>query len=202
MPIERNHNAMKYVIKALVLMLGVALSGCVSYSQHDLPAVENWPLASKETSTKPTAYLRFTAIHTFNGEQRAGGTNVGAWEKVLLDAFNQSGRFGRVTTDKVESNVYVYANVRNEETGNMGSAILTGITLFVVPSVVHNRLVLETVYKNRDGKVLGRIEKSETVTTWMQLLLVFALPFNPSADSIIQHLAQSCLEEAVRQKLI
>jgi hypothetical protein len=193
---------MKTIIKAVVLMLGVSLSGCVSYSQHDLPAVENWPLASKETSTKPTAYLRFTAIHTFNGEQRAGGTNVGAWEKVLLDAFNQSGRLQRVTTDKVESDVYVYANVRNEETGNMGSAILTGITLFVVPSVVHNRLVLETVYKDRDGKVLGRIEKSETVTTWMQLLLVFALPFNPSADSIIQHLAQSSLEDAVRQKLI
>lgn len=193
---------MKTIIKAVVLMLGVSLSGCMSYSQHDLPAVENWPLASKETSTKPTAYLRFTAIHTFNGEQRAGGTNVGAWEKVLLDAFNQTERFQRVTTDKVESDVYVYANVRNEETGNMGSAILTGITLFVVPSVVHNRLVLETVYKDRDGKVLGRIEKSETVTTWMQLLLVFALPFNPSADSIIQHLAQSSLEEAVRQKLI
>lgn len=72
----------------------------------------------------------------------------------------------------------------------------------MIPTVAHNRLVLETVYKDRDGKVLGRIEKSETVTTWMQLLLVFALPFNQSAEGIIQHLTQSTLEEAVRQKLI
>lgn len=193
---------MKSMIKVLVLILGVSLGGCVSYSQHDLPAVENWPLASQQKSTKPTAYVRFTALHTFNGEQRAGGTNVSAWEKVLIDNFNQSGRFQRVTTDKVESDVYVYASLRNEETGNTGSAILSGITLLVIPTVAHNRLVLETVYKDRDGKVLGRIEKSETVTTWMQLLLVFALPFNPSAEGIIQHLTQSTLEEAVRQKLI
>jgi hypothetical protein len=202
MPIERNQEKMKSIIKALVLIIGVSLGGCVSYSQHDLPAVESWPLASKNTTTKPTAYVRFTALHTFNGEQRAGGTNVTAWEKVLLDNFNQSGRFQRVTTDKVDSDVYVYASVRNEETGNTGSAILTGITLFLIPTTVDNRLVMETVYKDRDGKVLGRVEKSETVTTWMQLLLVFALPFNQSAEAIIQHLAQSSLEEAVRQKLI
>jgi hypothetical protein len=192
---------MKRTLKALLLLVGVSLTGCVSYSQHDLPVVQNWPLPNKDVTVKPTAYLRFTALHTMNGQQTNGGVS-GSWEKVWVDSYNKSERFQRVTTDKVDSDVYVYATLRNQETGSVASAILTGATLYIIPTTFDNKLTLETVYKDRDGKVLGRIEKSETVTTWLQLLLVFAAPFNPSSDGVIQHLTQSSLEEAVKQKLI
>ncbi|MFK3799704.1 hypothetical protein [Pseudomonas sp. NPDC088444] len=193
---------MKRTLKTLLLLVGVSLTGCVSYSQHDLPVVQNWPLPNKEAAAKPSAYIRFTTLHTMNGQQTPGGTNPAAWEKVFVDNVKQSERFQSVTTDKTESDVYVYATLRNQETGSFASAILTGATLYVIPTTFDNKLVLETVYKDRDGKTLGRVEKSETVTTWMQLLLVFALPFNQSPDGIIQHLTQSSLEEAVKQKLI
>ena len=61
---------------------------------------------------------------------------------------------------------------------------------------------METTFKDGDGKVLGRIEKRETITTWMQLLLIVAVPFNESIDPILNQLTQSSLEEAARQKLI
>lgn len=188
--------------QALLVLLVLALPGCASYSLHTLPPVEAWPPTAATEPVKPTAFVRFTAMHLFNGEQTNGGVNAAAWQKILLDNYNNSQRFQRVTTDKVDSDVYVYATLRNNEQGSQLSAIVTGATFFIIPTAFQNTLTLETVYKDRDGKVLGRIEKSETVNTWMQLFLVVALPFRPSDEELIKHLSQSSLEEAVKRKLI
>jgi hypothetical protein len=186
----------------LLVLLVLTLPGCASYSQHNLAPVEAWPPTAAAETVKPNAYVRFTALHLFNGEQTNGGVDAAGWQKILLDNYSNSQRFQRVTTDKVDSDVYVYATLRNYEQGSQFSAILTGASLFLIPTAFQNTLTLETVYKDRDGKVLGRVEKSETITTWMQLFLVVALPFRQSDDEIIKHLSQSSLEEAVKQKLI
>jgi len=193
---------MNHSLKTLLLLLCVVLPGCVSYSQHELAPVEAWPPVAKVEAAKPSVYVRFTAFHLFNGQQTNGGVNVSGWEKILVDNFNQSDRFKQVTTEKLDSDVYVYATLRNQEKGSMFGAIVTGATFFVIPGTFDNTFALETVYKDRDGKVLGRIEKSETVTTWMQLFLIVALPFQQSPDEIVKQLSQSSLEEAVKRKLI
>ena len=84
----------------------------------------------------------------------------------------------------------------------MASAFITGFTLFVIPGKYSNEITMETVFKDGTGNVLGRIEKRETITTWMQLFLIVAVPFNASTDNILTQLTQSSLEEAARQKLI
>jgi hypothetical protein len=192
---------MKPLFAALLAAALLFLTGCLSYSHHDLAQVEQWPLGAPEQQPQ-SAYLKVDSQYLFNEQNRAGGFNQGALEQLVLKQYQDSKRFSNVTTAKQNSDLYISVRVSNHERGSIASAVITGATLFVIPGKFSNELSMETTFKDGSGKVLGRIEKRETITTWMQLLLIVALPFNASIDPILNQLTQSSLEEAARQKLI
>ena len=192
---------MKALFAALLATALLSLTGCLSYSHKDLAQVEQWPLTATE-QPKQSVYLKVDSQYLFNDQTRAGGFNQANLEKLIVKQYQDSKRFSNVTTAKQNSDLYISVRVSNNERGSIASAVITGATLFVIPGKFSNELSMETTFKDGSGKVLGRIEKSETITTWMQLLLIFALPFNESIDPILDQLTQSSLEEAARQKLI
>lgn len=192
---------MKAVFAALLAAALLSLTGCLSYSHHDLAQVEQWPLTATEQQTQ-SAYLKVDSQYLFNDQTRAGGFNQANLETLIVKQYQDSKRFSNVTTAKQNADLYISVRVSNHERGSLASAFITGFTLFVIPGKFSNELTMETTFKDGDGKVLGRIEKRETITTWMQLLLIVAVPFNESIDPILNQLTQSSLEEAARQKLI
>jgi len=191
---------MNKFLLAVLLLLTSTLTGCISYSKHDLPAVEQWPPAQAKEE-KPTAYLQVKTQYQFNGQPGATGSATVA-EKSLLETFKESGQFKSVSTDKVDSTLYITSTLTNNEQGSMVSAWLTGFTMFVIPTTFSNTFTLETVFKDADGNILGRVVKQENTRTWVQLLLVVGLPFNERGDGLLKHLTQSTLDEAVKRKLI
>jgi hypothetical protein len=58
------------------------------------------------------------------------------------------------------------------------------------------------VFKDKDGKELGRVQKSESVRTWMHLVLIFGIPFQHDTRDVVQALTRSTLEEAVQRRLL
>ena len=192
---------MKAVFAALLAAALLSLTGCLSYSHHDLAQVEQWPLTATEQQTQ-SAYLKVDSQYLFNDQTRAGGFNQANLETLIVKQYQDSKRFSNVTTAKQNADLYISVRVSNHERGSLASAFITGFTLFVIPGKFSNELTMETTFKDGDGKVLGRIEKRETITTWMQLLLIVAVPFNESIAPILNQLTQSSLEEAARQKLI
>lgn len=192
---------MKALFAALLSTALLSLTGCLSYSHKDLAQVEQWPLTTAEQPAQ-SAYLKVDSQYLFNDQTRAGGFNQANLEKLIVTQYQDSKRFSNVTTAKQNADLYISVRVSNHERGSIASAVITGATLFVIPGKFSNELSMETTFKDGTGKVLGRIKKSETITTWMQLLLIFALPFNESVDPILNQLTQSSLEEAARQKLI
>ncbi len=192
---------MKKLFTAILATALLTLTGCASYSNNSLPEVGQWPLAAP-AEAKPSAQLQVESSYLFNDQNRAGGFNQDNLEKLLVKEFKDSGRFSAVTTAKERSDVYVNVRVINHERGSTASAFITGFTFFIVPGRFKNEFTLQAQFKDADGKVLGTVEKSETVTTWMQLLLIFAVPFNESSDNVLVQLTRSTLEEAARQKLI
>lgn len=191
-------------IKHVLVLAAVLLSGCVSYSQHELTPVKAWPPTAEAPAQKPSAFVRTTAMNQVNSgpANAAGGTPAVAWEAAVADALRQSGRFSRVSTDKVDSDLYAEATLYNNEQFNMASAIITGATFFIIPSTAKNTFTLETVFKDKDGKEVGRIRKSESVRTWMHLLLIVTIPFQQDTREVVQELARSTLEEAVQRRLL
>src|SRR3990167_2239194 len=192
---------MKTFLTALLTCALLTLSGCLSYSHHDLALVKQWPPAAT-LAHKQSAYMKVDTQFLFNGKNRAGHVNQAALDNHILQQYQSSERFSDVTLTKQASDLYINVRISNNELGNMASAFITGFTLFVIPGKYSNEITMETVFKDGTGNVLGRIEKRETITTWMQLFLIVAVPFNASTDNILTQLTQSSLEEAARQKLI
>ncbi|UWF51595.1 hypothetical protein NYP20_11750 [Pseudomonas sp. N3-W] len=190
----------KYLV-VLLMLSSSTLTGCISYSRHDLPPVDQWPPAQARQD-KPSAYLHVSTLYQFNGELSGGPGNTDAVQKSMLETFKESGQFKNVTTDKVDSSLYVTSTLTNNEQGSVVSAWLTGFTLFVIPTTFSNTFTLETVFKDHDGNVLGKIVKKENTRTWMQILLVVGAPFSERGDGLLKHLTQSTLDEAVKRKLI
>lgn len=195
---------MKGLIKHSLVLAAVLLSGCVSYSQHELPAVQTWPPTANAPAQKPTAYVRATALNQVNGgpANAAPGKPAALWEKAVADSFRQSERFARVSTDKVDSDIYADATLYNNEQFSVASAIITGATFFIIPTTAKNVFTLETVFKDKDGKELGRVKKSESVRTWMHLVLIVGIPFQADGREVVDALTRSTLDEAVQRKLL
>ncbi|MCP6695982.1 hypothetical protein [Pseudomonas donghuensis] len=192
------------IIKANLLLGAVLLTGCVSYSQHELAPVQSWPPQAQAQAEKPTAYVRTTAQYQVNrGQPNAtAGKPAEAWEQALVDTYKQSGRFARVSTEKVTADIYAESTLTNHEQYNVASAIITGATFFIIPSTARNTFTLDTVFKDKDGKELGRISKSESVRTWMHLVLIVGIPFQQDTSELVRQLTQSTLDEAVKRQLL
>ncbi len=192
------------LIKHGLVLAAVLLTGCVSYSQHELPAVQTWPPTANAPAQKPTAYVRTTALNQVNGgaDVPTPGKPAALWQQAVTDSFRQSNRFSRVSADKVESDLYVDATLRNNEEYSPVSAFITGFTFFIIPTTAKNVFTLETVFKDKDGKELGRVKKSESVRTWMQLVLIVGIPFQADAREVVEALTRSTLDKAVQRKLL
>ncbi|MHB0852414.1 hypothetical protein [Stutzerimonas nitrititolerans] len=192
---------MKKLITLLVIAGSLALQGCMTYSHNTLPQVEQWPLSSS-LQTKPTAYIKVQTAYSVNGTPSASNPNIAKLENLIKQGFIDSGRFSQVSTEQEASDVYVTVTLQNQETGNLGLAMLTGATFFLIPGTFDNTFVMDMMFRDGEGKKLGRVQKQEKLTTWMHLFLVFALPFNESADPLLTELTKSNLEEAARKNLI
>lgn len=187
---------------SLTLSFCLFLSGCVSYSLHQLPPVKTWPPAASNNKTKPVVNISYMPTSAFITQQNARRGGTGQIKGIIVDTFAKSGRFKQVTTQPQGADLFVNAILRSHESGSQLSAIISGATLLVVPMTFGTSYTLELVYRNANGKVIGRTEKTEYIRTWVQLLLVIAIPFNNLPDKIIQQLAQSSIEEAISLNLI
>ena len=74
---------MKGLIKHSLVLAAILLTGCVSYSQHELPAVQTWPPTANMPAQKPTAYVHTSAQNHVNGGpgNAAVGAPVVLWGK-------------------------------------------------------------------------------------------------------------------------
>ncbi|WP_339485959.1 hypothetical protein [Pseudomonas sp. EL_65y_Pfl2_R95] len=192
---------MKQLFAAFLTCALLNLTGCISYSNHELAPIDQWPPAAP-AGHKPSAFVKVSAQYLHNGVAKSGGVNQPALEALIIKEYQSSQRFASLTTAKQAADLYINVKITNNERSNLFSASLTGFSLFIIPTRFTNQLTMETTFKDVNGNLLGRVKKSETITSWMQLLMIFALPFNESADNIFTQLSKSTLEQAVQDNLI
>ncbi|WP_161865867.1 hypothetical protein [Pseudomonas yangonensis] len=192
---------MKKLFLLVLLIASASLQGCMTYSHNSLQKVDQWPLASPEQE-KPSVYLKVHGEYQVNDNPRVSTADVAKLEQVIAKTLSESGRFSRVTTEQEESDLYMTVTLRNHETGSMGLAMLTGATLFLIPGAFDNTLTMDMVVRDEDGNKRGVAQRQESLTTWMHLLLIFAVPFQDRSDNLLRELTQSTLQQAVDKQLL
>ena len=167
----------KYAISIMVFVLLSFFCGCASFRAGNLPPVSQWPPQPTMKGKSVSIVVSGEAI--LNGkEQEVSANFIEIWREPTVKAYHESGLFSEVKTGLTETDLRAEVKIVDRGKVNLGSAFLTGLTLYLIPSNGTDELVVKTTIKDGEGKTLGTFEKSETITLYQQLFLIFAMPFN------------------------
>jgi hypothetical protein len=187
-----------------LLGLAVASSGCAGFRAGTVPETTPWPPA--RSATTRSVNLVVTAAVSVNQKPRDVLPGfVSRWQGITQRTYAESGLFSAVLDGSMPADLRAEVRITNDGELIHLWSFVSGWTLGLVPSRSIDRFTMRTEFKNDTGDVLATIEKSDTVSTWIQLFLVFAMPFKlpgPVADDLLADLSRATLAEARARGLI
>jgi hypothetical protein len=160
-------------------------SGCAAFRTGQLEEIRSWPLLPN-TDKKSIAVLVNGKVILGDALKEASQAVMKHWTEYTIKAYRESGLFSSVTavspgeTDSqgadLRAEVDVLEKGRDSEVVSFIWGFISGYTMTIIPANARGDYILETVIKDRNGQTLGSIKKSEGVSFWIQLFLVFLMP--------------------------
>jgi hypothetical protein len=194
-------------LRALVALLVAFTSvACASFRGGEVPPTQPWPPAAAGAAKKSVSMILASGSTEVNGKTVDAPPNMVAnWQQWTEATYRDSALFSAVVDPTFPSDLR--SEVRVVDTGNANPALafISGLTLTLLPAKASDRVTLHTEFKNAKGELLATIEKSESLDTWIQLFLVFAMPFHlPKSEvrELFAELNRATLAEAHAQGII
>lgn len=194
-----SRSRLRFVALAL---LALHFTGCIAYRGGALGETTPWPpgaLAQRKsvsvTVTGKTSDIYGQAIDT-------PAVTLKAWRDHVDTEFTQSGLFSAVLPEGSPADLRAEVQVTERGSANQVLAFISGFTFTVIPATAYSEITMRTDFKNADGDLLATVEKSDSVRMWIQLLLIFPMPFmwpGTQIDRLFQDVNRATLAEA-RQK--
>jgi hypothetical protein len=119
-------------------------------------------------------------------------------------AYTDSTLFSHVGVAKDSSDLVAEIRIREEGSKTLAgiSGFICGFTWGIIPGYANATFNMETVFKNSSGNEIGSINKHESVSFWMQLFLVFAMPFRDEPKHVFREvyydLHRATLDQALK----
>jgi hypothetical protein len=156
----------------------------MTFRSEELQGLKSWPPARADgQARKPTITLRFSHESSINGKPRIlkpASENV--MSAPILRAFYDSMLFSSVSRDETGTDLIANVDIAHEGRGSMGAAMLSGLTMTLIPVTASDRFTVTTEFTTGNGRRLGSVEVSEENKAWIQLFLLFAMPFRGALD--------------------
>jgi hypothetical protein len=183
---------------AVVWICAVAgsLAGCAMFRDGGPSPVEHWPLAP--AAAPVTASVTVTGESFVNGSPSDSAAMIPKWRESILAECRGSGLFSSVA-DGGDADRRIEVHVVDRGEASMPLAFICGLTFLIVPCEATGQIAFETVVRDRSGATLGSYKKSESYSMWIEILLVFVMPFNyPGTEfnALFQDLTRATLADA------
>ena len=184
-------------LKCTAIILSLALSGCATFRDGANPPITKWPPDSAVRNK--TISLQVVGKSIMNNEPIE--TNVkflDKWRIQVVSAYESSGLFSAVKGGAEKADIRAEISITDKGEGSIALAFLTGFTMFMIPSHVHEGFIIKTTYKDNSGNTLGSFEKSEFADTWIQLFMFPVMPFKPPStyEALLFDLNRNTIIEA------
>lgn len=188
-----------------IVFLTITLSGCITINEEMLRKTVVTP-PQKQTST--VELKTGELIQQLNGEGQNRGvlsstTVLNAFGKSMMmrwknkDVISDYGTPGELSVDP--DYTVTISGLKNED-GSMLGAVLCGLTLMIIPSAATLTYDLNIELINNHTKKHYIVKAKNAVTTWMQILLLPALPFSwIGSNNMINDIADYSYGELYKQ---
>ena len=201
------------VLTTLCLTTSFLLGGCASFRDDNRTPINAWPLKAGEK--KPSVNLFVTGQAWLNEDQiptdKVQSNWVGQWRTQAGKAFEDSGLFSEVKLQADEpTDLRVEVALQMHGEYNRVLSFLLGFTFglssLVVPQKSTATFSATATFTDRDGHALGEFKQSETLSTWTQLFLVFAMPFREGLQAtetqVVYDLHRAILQESQQKNVL
>lgn len=163
-----------------VVSVAAVFVGCASFPDKELSKIERLP--DKSTfRNKPSAYVDVKFFTDMSGEERnkpvENAMVLGHYKPVVEKVTKESNLFSRYSLEPTNARDMDYV-IKLEMTnwGSPGKAmaagLVTGLTLFVIPSAATDNYSLVARVQDKSGRELRRYEVNTKVTTWVGIWLL------------------------------
>jgi hypothetical protein len=115
---------------------------------------------------------------------------------MAIRAYQDSGIFSDIKIGTADTDFRAEINIADRGEGNSVMPYVSGFTMGLIPCSASDTYTLSTTLKDRSGLTLGTIQKQETATLWIQLFLVFVMPFRSADEDIVYDLNRATILEA------
>ena len=180
-------------------LLVFAASGCASFRGGELAETTPWPPVASPTKKSVSLVLAGGTVSVNGNPTDASPMMLQQWREKVEKTYADSSLFSAVLPESAPADVRAEVHVSDIGEGSMGLAFLCGFTMFIIPATAIDHFTMKTDFKNANGDVLATIEKSDSSRLWMQLFLVFVMPFNwpPSVgEELFRDLSRATLADA------
>lgn len=124
-----------------------------------------------------------------------------ALEKKCVKRFAKSGLYDQVGTDLDDADLQVTIKLKDDGQRSMGMAVLTGLSLYIIPSFATDTYKLKADIVNRSTGTKRTVELEDFVTQYQQILLLPLMPFKMTPivagkvqNTLFDHLAVRTLD--------
>lgn len=178
----------RYVM--ILILFTVAFTGCASFRDDNRKAITSWPLQSLDK--KPSINLNVNGKAWINEKElpsdKVESNYSGQWRAQTSKAFEESGLFsavklGATTPADLQADVQFEQREEFSEKLSFLLGFTFGLSSLVIPQKSSTSYMVMASVKDKDGHVIGSSKQSETVSTWIQLFLLFAMPFRDDANT-------------------
>jgi hypothetical protein len=185
---------------AWIVLLAFITTACASFPDNRLPKVEE-TLTQAQGSNKPSAYLALRCmVDLSEGGEQPGVETVGPLpmlRQVVEKVVAESALFRSYTFDSFQAkNTDRVLQIEMRNYGSLGKAIgaglLTGLTLFLIPSAATDNYKLTAKLFDRNGQLQKTYSYDDGITTWFGIWLL------PMAGNTPQSAVLSVWENMIR----
>ena len=171
--------------RTVALFALLLLTSCATFESGELPGLDRWPVTATSGEVDPSG-LQFVPRWLHFGTSGLPRKFEASWERGLRRELEASGRFSGVELIRPETSPYappdryVSFDFEHSRSNLWLTRIWMGVcamTATVIPARTVQYFDVIATVRDRDGHVLGTIERSVSGSTWVGLLPLLALPF-------------------------
>jgi len=167
--------------KTILVLLVSIVTGCASFPDYRIGKIDAITPSKEPISTKPSVYLPLKFMSNLSSGDKDSDVESTAplpiLKKIVEKTANESAIFQSLTFESFQAkNVDYILQIEMTNYGSKGKAVgaglITGLTLFVVPTAATDNYKLLAKLYDKDGKLLKTYSYDDSISTWFGIWLL------------------------------
>jgi hypothetical protein len=170
-------------IVVTVLAAGLSQLGCIAWQGGMARKIDPFPTATMQKKTPASIAIDVTfSVVALNPPLAALARAAAELRGKAMSVAARSRRFVPSTMPQT-ADYHLTLQIRDEGSPNVALAYLSGLTLTVFPAWASDDYDIVATLQDRTGQVVGTYHLQQSVTMFVELLMIFGMPFASPASA-------------------